>query len=106
MTGVVPEVAPGGNRSDADSRGRAGHPPRSLLRVLHRAEAVDAQVGGIAAVGAGRALLLRLRAHAAGRGVRADQRAHGAVGLAVAAAALIAGRARVAVGLARVERPE
>ncbi len=69
------------------------------------AEAVDAEVGGIAAVGSRGALVLHIGALVR-RGARAGQVAGAAARLAVAIAALVARQARGTVRLARVEHPE
>src|SRR6185437_11355596 len=68
-------------------------------RALHRAEAADAGNVRVAAVGRRRALVPHARARAARGHGRAHQRAHGAVGLAEAVAALVARHAALAVGL-------
>src|ERR1700742_3548129 len=56
-------------------RARATATTPSLIDPLRRAEPVDAHVGRVAAIARRAALLLRRRAHPAGRRVRAHQRA-------------------------------
>src|SRR5690606_1049910 len=91
--------------ADAYATAPARRPP-ALLRRGHRAEPIDAQVGGVAAVGGGVALLLGHRALR--RRGRADQRIALALprGRAEAVAALIAALALLAVHAAGIEHPE